>query len=149
MTELQLTPEAKVFRDHFIKFVDSFIGIERHRERWKTLINGKEKKWGNIQIFDFPKIKLISPFHKYSEIRRENLIQKPGVLGSVLDNHQIVALRAGHSPDTGGKFHDFSKSIQYDYEVIFEGIISINAGKLAILIDHDDNAFVCEYNKKQ
>jgi hypothetical protein len=60
----------------------------------------------------------------------------------VLGNPNVVLVRAGHDKNPGVEESDLLRAVS-TYELTTEGIISVDPGHLAFVVDHEFRAFLC------
>ena len=130
-------PSPEILAEHIEKFVDTFV-IKARRDRWKTLLTSNESRWGKIDVHSFEGNPARGLF--YDTANRFSLGSQS--FYPYLDT-DVVVLRLGHSKKVGAILAPLRQSID-EYDIIFEGVISIVPGKLAVVINHDDEATICE-----
>ncbi len=130
-------PRQEDLSEHIEKFVDTFIASSR-KDRWKALLSSSEKRWSKIDVHSFE--------GNVSKGRFYDATTRLGIGSLSLDPYldtDVVILRLGHSKRVGAVLAPLREAID-KYDVIFEGIISVVPGRLAIVINHDDEAVICE-----
>lgn len=131
------SPSPELVREHLDGFVNAFVSSTQRR-RWRTLLAMGEKHWAKINVGGFECN--TGADRLYRAVPRADL--REALRGLSLDT-DIVALRLGHSREEGAVVAPL-RQVLGGYDVIFEGVVSIVAGKRAIVINHDDEAILCE-----
>ena len=127
----------ELLREHIDGFIITFVS-KAQRQRWRTLLDLNEKRWRDIDVHGF-KGNFMAGL-SYAPTPRASLSSK--ALNLYLDTNVIV-LRLGHSRETGVIVAPLREAIK-EYDIVFEGVISVVAGKLVIVINHDDETIICE-----
>lgn len=129
-------------KEHAKSFTESFLAHEDAR-RWASLFAMKPKAWTRIPIAGFPMI-CIKEYCSEVVSDRRSLYEYANL--NVLGDPEVALIRAGHDKNPGFDTCNLRRAIG-DSELIFEGIISIDPGNLAIVVDHERRAFIC-FTKK-
>ncbi len=129
-------PEA--YRAHIDGFIKTFLANE-HGRRWASLLALKAHAWSRVPIAGFPYQCKKEFCHELVGIRK-NLYDDADL--SVLGNPDVVLIRAGHDKNPGVDKSSLIHAVS-DYELISEGIISVDPGHLALVVDHESRAFLC------
>ena len=110
-------------------------------ERWLYLLGRDPSKWGKISPIDvWP---LPSEYDSYPDKPiAEVLLSSP--LAKYLDK-EVLVLRCGHTRNPGisaMKLRDVYPQGERDFEIIFEGFVCIDPGKIAIAENHEGGTYV-------
>ncbi len=134
MANISLPERVRVHKDGF---VNTFVS-RTQRQRWRALLALDEKRWGDIDVHGFEGQNSKGLF--YETKHRANV---GGLTLQPFLDADVIVLRLGHSKVTGAVLAPLRQALD-EYDIIFEGVISVVAGKLAIVINHDDEAILCE-----
>jgi len=125
---------------HIERFVDTFIADHR-RPRWKTILNMNPKHWKKLSTWDLWDDRLcVSEFCSEWTNQIEKLITT--ITFQEYSKQQVVVIHVGH--DLGGIEKNFLGEALLGKKTLFEGIISILPGQLALVINHDGGICVCQ-----
>jgi len=141
--------------DHIDLFLTDFIRPDA-RDRYRSILQLNERRWGKITFHDFASNRIEAPTHTYLSGIRPTLpppSHSPAVK-SFWDDPDFVSLRpfadldvdifsTGHTKITGHK-QAFLRDALTDYALIFDGFIAVLPSSLYVLLDHDDNLTICK-----
>ena len=110
-------------------------------ERWRYLLGRDPSKWGKISPIDVWPLPCEDDCHPNKPIA-EVLLSPP--LAKYLDK-EVLVLRCGHTRDPGiaaMKLRDVYPHGQKDFDIIFEGFVCVDPGKVAIAENHEGGTYV-------
>ena len=112
-------------------------------ERWCSLLSMAPKRWGDISpIDDWP---LDSEFDSRPDLPLEELLSTRPLAAHL--NSEVIVMRCGHSNNPGISalpLRDVFPRNQLDYDILFEGFVSILPGKLALALNHEGGLCLLE-----
>jgi len=110
-------------------------------ERWRYLLARDPSKWTKITPIDvWP---LASQDDSYPNKPIAEILLSPP-LAKYLDK-DVLVLRCGHTDRPGiseMKLRDVYPRGQQDYEIIFEGFVCVDPGKVAIAENHEGGRYI-------
>jgi len=113
-----------------------------HHERWSYLLAKRPERWSKISpILAWP---VPSPYESFPDKPLADILRSEPFVRYLAA--PSVILRCGHSPAPSVKTLALREAFpdgQWDYEVVFEGFISVVPGKLALGFNHEGG--LCAY----
>lgn len=112
-------------------------------DRWCYLLTLAPSKWAKItpiKIWPGP-----NPFESVPNIPLSELLTSPTL--EQYWNNDVVVLRCGHSQNPGVSslsLHNVFPQGNWEYDIVFEGFVSIVPGKLALGLNHEGG--ICVFN---
>jgi len=127
---------------HLKEFEQMFQAFAPHEcERWCYLLSKEPTKWGKITpIKVWP---TASAFDSYPNLPLSQWTSI-SALAPYMKRDSVV-LRCGHSKNPGTAvvaLHEVLMSAQQNYEIIFEGFVSVVPGQLALGFNHEGGVCV-------
>jgi hypothetical protein len=112
-------------------------------ERWCSLLSVSAPRWDKISPIDvWP---LESAFDSRPNLPMARMLSLPPLVTHL--NSNVLVLRCGHSHNPGLSemmLRDVFPDGRLDYDILFEGFVSIVPGKLALGLNHEGGACVFE-----
>jgi hypothetical protein len=118
----------------------AFVAPEK-LERWSYLLGRDPSKWGKISPIDIWPLRGQGDCHPkrpFAEVLRSPPLAK------YLDK-EVLVLRCGHTPNPGitaMTLRNVYPRGEKDYDIIFEGFVCVDPGKVAIAENHEGGTYV-------
>jgi hypothetical protein len=116
-----------------------------HYERWSYLLARTPARW--IKITPMLAWPVPSQFDSYPDKPLQELLTSPPLLRHAAT--PSVVLRCGHSRSPGVQTLVFSEvfpNSEWNYDIVFEGFVSVVPGKLALGLNHEGSVCVYGYD---
>ena len=112
-----------------------------HYERWCYLLARKPNRWGKISPIDIWPLPNVSDSHP--KLPLPTLLSTAPLAG--YRDSEVVVLRCGHSENPGISSMLLRAAFpggDQNYDIIFEGFVSVVAGKLALGLNHEGGIYL-------
>lgn len=126
-------------------FMDAFLA-GRWKDRWRSLLAMHPKRWSGIQLATIGEPGQTRPgvLRKWRGELAD--LSSQGRLAERLHD-SVQLLRLGHDPEPGVATAELEDVLNGKAQIL-EGVVSVVPGRLAIVLDHEGNVYICQSERE-